>query len=229
MSSGLMLYSIDKVNATRLRVVLLTILCLVISFSWYQSWNTKDEAVGAVMYKLNKTEQTLEQTNKELEELKAKEAARVKKLNGVADFVQTVNKKLSRQQALHIAEYQIYYSDRFNTDLNVVLAITYRETHFRCDVVSYDNSSYGCMQINYEAWKQTYAGLSKKKLLDPQFNIALGNQMLSKHIDEYDGNVTKAIERYRGSIYPSTNIEYRQDVFAKAKYIQKYLNRVLTA
>lgn len=231
MSSGLRLYRVDKVNANKWRVGLLAILCLAISLNWFNAWSTKHEAVSVVAVELDKAQVELEAANKELEEFKAKEAARVKKLKGVADFIQQVNPKVGQAKALKQAEYEIFFADYFNVDLPTSLAISYRETHFTCDIVSWDLSSYGCKQINLEAWKSYYSNLnlSKQKLFDPKFNIALGNHMLAMHIDEYNGNLSRAIERYRGSVRPSTNEEYRQDVFAKAKYIRKYLNRVLTA
>lgn len=71
-----------------------------------------------------------------------------------------------------------------------------------------DNTDIGLMQVNYRQWGRV-AGLSKRELLDPWINIAVGTQILRLKMSEEEG--WPGVARYH-SATPWRNILYASTV-----------------
>ena len=104
------------------------------------------------------------------------------------------------------------------------LALMTQESHMDCSAISYNNTSYGCMQINLTAHKKEYR-INKRKLLDMNYNLAAG-YILFKSLKEKWGSDEKAFEHYYGASSDVENKKYAQSVIRHYQEINKIIKEV---
>lgn len=82
-----------------------------------------------------------------------------------------------------------------NVPMGLVIALIDRESGFQTSVIS-DTGDYGLMQINTinHAWLSEQHGITD--FLDPCQNIFCGVKILSGHLENYDGDLSKALMAY---------------------------------
>lgn len=74
----------------------------------------------------------------------------------------------------------------YGVDFPLVMAVIFKESSFRPDVVSSDGGDYGLMQINRinHGWLSKELGITD--FLDPEQNVTAGIYMLHQLFDKYD-------------------------------------------
>lgn len=88
------------------------------------------------------------------------------------------------------------YSREHNLDDNLIASVIYHESSGNPKAISPKNAL-GLMQVTYDtARKITKKPTTRKEILSPEKNIALGSKYLSKLIDMFRGNVMLGLAAY---------------------------------
>ena len=74
----------------------------------------------------------------------------------------------------------------YGVDFTLAMAVIFKESSFRPDVVSADGGDYGLMQINKINHKWLSKELGITNFLDPEQNVTAGLYMLSNLFEKYD-------------------------------------------
>lgn len=85
-------------------------------------------------------------------------------------------------------------SEMFDVDFAFIMAVIFRESSFRSDIISNSND-YGLMQINEINHEWLYDELGIVNFLDPEQNVTAGVYMLSDLFDKYE-NPTLVLMAY---------------------------------
>jgi hypothetical protein len=146
------------------------------------------------------------------------------RISKVAAFIRNVRPVLSNQEARLLAEYHLDSSVKYNVPVSIGLAINKQETHFDCSKTSYNNTSYGCMQINYNAQKVELGLKSKEELFIASKNIDYGYQVIRNKLKQSNGDMRQALWRYYGWKKDETfHFTYATEVLQKAYKIKEIL------
>ena len=76
--------------------------------------------------------------------------------------------------------------EEYNVDFPLVMSIIYHESRFQPDVISYNGTSYGLMQIhriNHE-WMREELGITD--FFDPEQNVTAGIYLLNRLFEKYE-------------------------------------------
>lgn len=101
----------------------------------------------------------------------------------------------------------------FNLNPRLVLAIVMTESDGRTGAIHRKSGCLGLMQINYVVWQRALKLDRNKLLMNPEYNLRTGMEILRRYLVDTGGNVEKALHRYNMG-YSGENI--------------KYVNKVLT-
>ena len=74
----------------------------------------------------------------------------------------------------------------YNIDFAFTMAVMFRESSFRPNVISSDGSDYGLMQINKINHERLSEELGITNFLDPEQNVTAGLYMLQKLFEKYE-------------------------------------------
>lgn len=96
------------------------------------------------------------------------------------------------------------YSEMYDVDPNLVLAIIKVESKFKSDALS-SKGAIGLMQImpSTGVWaseKMKIEGFEENDLYDYDTNIHIGTWYISSLIDEFDGDIRNAVASYNGGM-----------------------------
>lgn len=184
-------------------------------------------AAGSV-WQLNDTKYQVSVLKQDNEDLKAKLMLHDGDLgdsqhtvDAVTDMIVKLGKK-SEGEAERLATLEVAYAGKYDVDLSTGLAISFQESKWKTSVVSSNGSSIGVKQINLSAWRDTFKGMTAKKLTNPTYNIDVGYALLAKHVRDY-GSMNRALQRYRGSDDAGVNAQYADAVQKTAMAIRKHL------
>lgn len=92
--------------------------------------------------------------------------------------------------------YIIQTCEELNIDAAVVMAMIFYESSYQADAIGDGGDSLGLMQIQERWHKERMERLDVTNLLHPYQNVTVGIDFLAELIDEYDGNVEKALICY---------------------------------
>ena len=113
--------------------------------------------------------------------------------------------------------YIIELCDARGIDPAIVMAIIYRESSYRAEVIGDNGNSFGLMQIQ-PRWNYTrMLKLGCTDLLDPYQNVKVGIDILAEQIYRYDGDIAKAVTAYNWGKFPGEVTQYAKDVLQKAQ------------
>ena len=92
--------------------------------------------------------------------------------------------------------YIIQTCEELNIDAAVVMAMIFFESSYQADAIGDGGDSLGLMQIQERWHKERMERLDVTNLLNPYQNVTVGIDFLAELIDEYDGNIEKALICY---------------------------------
>lgn len=103
---------------------------------------------------------------------------------------------------LKYREYIVEYSEKYNLDPYLILAVIKTESNFEPDAVSHKNAR-GLMQITIKtgewgAGKLKLDNYTPDSLFEPESNIAIGCWYLNELSKQFDGNVQLILAAYNG-------------------------------
>ena len=125
--------------------------------------------------------------------------------NTLSDWVQAsskyiVNRKtketrtISKEEAVRIVREAYAISMNWNISPRLVLAVMKVESGFRKDARSRENAR-GLMQVIAKYHKDKFRG---RNPYDPTASIEVGTIILRDYLDQFDGNIFKALNGYSG-------------------------------
>lgn len=163
----------------------------------------------------NRLDKSTNPANKNYKKINLKEEVRL------ANIIKLIQPKLKDGQQLLIAKAIIKISKKYNIDPLLVSALIYEESTFRPFVQS-KSGAVGLMQIKYSVWKEHKIlkdsdVKTKNDLFYIENNINCGVRILRKYIDEANGNIVIALNRYHSGVGKLNCKEYEVD----------YVNRVM--
>ena len=123
---------------------------------------------------------------------------------------------LSAELQVHIA----ILCEEYHIDPAIIVAMIFRESSFRTDVIGDNGNSYGLMQIQPKWHYDRMQKLGCTNLLDPFQNVTVGVDILANQIARYGGDVTKALVAYNRGSYSGLVTQYAKDVLAYAETIK---------
>lgn len=101
-----------------------------------------------------------------------------------------------------------------NYDLDLILAIIYKESRFRPQVRS--RVAYGLMQINYGVWKDQFEIDSRDELYDPGKNLEIGFQIIEHYFEKTGGKLERTLHYYNnGPSRKYNNTDYAKTIMGK--------------
>lgn len=96
----------------------------------------------------------------------------------------------------------LFAHDKYNIDIDIMLALIKYESGFRPSIVHERTACIGATQINFKVWGETLIneGLieSKEDLFDITSNVICGAYVLSHYMEKHDNNIELALQRYYG-------------------------------
>lgn len=92
--------------------------------------------------------------------------------------------------------YIIQTCEELNIDAAVVMAMIFYESSFDAAVIGDNGKSFGLMQIQGFYQEERMARLGVTDLLDPYQNVTVGIDILAELVNEYDGDMEKALIAY---------------------------------
>ena len=131
--------------------------------------------------------------------------------------VQAFNPKLTEQQAAYIVDIEHKYAQKYDIPVEVGLSLSAKESTFKPSAKSYTGESYGLKMVHYKVWRRKFKGLTKQCLMDTDCNAEVGYKILRIYLDKSDGNMEKALMKYRGSSKRSVNEKYARNILRLSK------------
>ena len=119
----------------------------------------------------------------------------------IAGVLRERNRNLSGQTAERYAKLITDAAKEFGVDPLLVTAIVIKESNARADASAH--GCYGLMQIKWSAHRKSIARAfphlkTLKDLMVPENNIRVGVYFLANHIRRYNGDIDRALDRYKG-------------------------------
>lgn len=123
-----------------------------------------------------------------------------------SDSETEINEEVTIPKDTYIKKEYVEYAKEIvkkypNLKLSLVIAVIECESSGRPSVVS-KAGAVGLMQIIPKWVKDRMSNLGVTDLYDPYSNILVGCDILSEHLNTYDGNVYAALMRYNGTKNP---------------------------
>jgi len=163
--------------------------------------------------------------------IQAKQAAaeqeKTKFKSAVISFIKSKNNRLGDADATKAADAAIYASDKNNVDINLILAVMWKESYFTAN--ARNASCYGIMQVS----KNTAAGFgfSVKDLNDPYRNADVASRLLKGQINKYKNPVMGLTAYNAGSGNVSRGnytTAYANNVISKSNAVKTYINSYIS-
>ncbi|MEG1067685.1 MAG: transglycosylase SLT domain-containing protein [Anaerovoracaceae bacterium] len=169
-------------------------------------------------------EEVVSNDDKDTKKEKA-EKAKQKYKRGLAAYIRYKNGNIGREKSMNMAGYFIKYSDKYNVDEKVVMAVAQSESNFH--EKSYNPAGYyGMMQASASLARAN--GYKPMSLLKAEAGIKVGAKYLGTLVRRYD-SVSKGLAAY---MYGSGTVDsgnYSRErvnkVLEKRDSIKNYLNR----
>ncbi|MEF9922766.1 MAG: transglycosylase SLT domain-containing protein [Anaerovoracaceae bacterium] len=169
-------------------------------------------------------EEVVSNDDKDTKKEKA-EKAKQKYKRGLAAYIRYKNGNIGREKSMNMAGYFIKYSDKYNVDEKVVMAVAQSESNFH--EKSYNPAGYyGMMQASASLARAN--GYKPMSLLKAEAGIKVGAKYLGTLVRRYD-SVSKGLAAY---MYGSGTVDsgnYSRErvnkVLEKRTSIKNYLNR----
>jgi soluble lytic murein transglycosylase-like protein len=119
----------------------------------------------------------------------------------IARFLRERNGSLSGQTAERYAKLITDAAKDFGVDPVLVAAIVVKESTAKANTSAH--GCYGLMQIKWSAHRKSIARAfphikTLKDLMVPENNIRVGTYFLANHIRRYNGDIDRALDRYKG-------------------------------
>ncbi len=157
----------------------------------------------------------------------AAEQEKIKLRSAVISFIKSKNNRLSDAAASKAADAAIYASNKNNFDINIILAIMWKESYFTAS--ARNSSCYGIMQVS----KNTGAGFgfSVKDLLDPYRNADVASRLLKGQISKYKNTVMGLTAYNAGSGNVSRGnytTAYANNVISKSNAVKAYIKSYMS-
>lgn len=219
------LYSTNFVMGIIMINALLVLLSICSIYLSSDKINDLTERLRATQEALRHFGILVEQTEKENASLQEIKKQQERKEKAVVSYIMTQNPHIREDEARTIAKLHIAASGKYAVPLAIGLGVNRKESVFDAKAVSYNQTSYGLMQIHYSAHKDEYNISSRARLFDKAFNVEVGYKMLSEHYKKY-GSYEKALKRYYGASDPYENQEYAVSVLTYSSKISKLLSQV---
>lgn len=176
----------------------------------------KDSATGE---KESRTKTAVNEKTAE-EEKKIKEE---KYIEGLSAYIISVNRNVSKGEALDMARNFVKYSDEYGVDEKVVMAMAQGESTFYSDVVSSEDFK-GLMQTGDNL--AINAGYDPQELFKPEVSIKVGTKYLKAKMEEF-GDTLLALTAYNqgsGSVNSGNySTGYAELVMDRADSIETFL------
>ena len=137
------------------------------------------------------------------------------KVTEPTEAVLLYNVPLDQDLQLHI----ISEAEAHNIDPAIIMAMAFRETTYRTDVIGDSGNSYGLLQIQPYWHRERMKKLGCDNLLDPYQNVIVGIDYLAENLNRY-GSIEAALTAYNQGHYNGTVTSYAKDVLAKAETIR---------
>lgn len=189
---------------------------------------TKEEDIS-IDSQDNKT--TTEEVSAEKPLIKTENSAagqkKIKFKSAVISFIKSKNNRLSEAAATKAADAAIYASDKNKVDINLILAVMWKESYFSAN--ARNASCYGIMQVS----KNTAAGFgfSVKDLHDPYRNADVASRLLKGQINKYKNPVMGLTAYNAGSGNVSRGnytTAYANNVISKSNAVKTYINSYMS-
>ena len=194
--------------------ILIGIIIGVLSSSLFFKYYEKNLCTQPPQYLFNSKKVLMVKNNTLKNKLPIKLNAHV-----IAKYVAN-NYDIPYQEAADIAKAHVDASKKYNIPLEVGLGINHQESRFQRKAISYNNTSYGLMQINFNVWKDTFK-LTKGNVFQIHKNVDTGYRILARNLKS-SNNLKEAIAKYYGSTNKRENQKY-VNMIIKHAYMFKYL------
>ena len=112
--------------------------------------------------------------------------------------------------------YIIELCDARGIDPAIVMAMIWRESSYRAEVIGDNGDSLGLMQIQKKWCKELMIELDCEDLLDPYQNVRVGVAILADKLEQYNGDIEKALVAYNAGKYCGAVTKYAMDVMSMA-------------
>lgn len=203
---------------------IISLLIVVLSMSFYSNYK-QFMANKQVNDQLAKQQIMIDALTFERDNLSLMLLSKEERISRIAKYIKNVRPALTDEKAKILAEAHIDAAIKHKVAISIGLAINKQETHFDCSLTSYNNTSYGCMQINYNAQKEELGIKSKQELFDPEKNIDYGYQVIANKIKQSNGDIRQALWRYYGWKKEQTfHLTYAVQVLEKAFKIKEIIS-----
>lgn len=118
------------------------------------------------------------------------------------------------------------YSSKYGVDPNLVLQVINAESSFDTNAVSYAGAK-GLMQLMPSVCEQ----FGVKNVFDPEENVKAGVQLLSQHLNTYNGDVPMALMAYNAGAgtVSSRGVKSSDDLYKMPSETRNYVNKIMKA
>jgi hypothetical protein len=177
-----------------------------------------------VVAQLNKNKEKISILDESIDS-KDKRWARIKRVRDAIES--TTHETPPILELTKVASAIVDYSDQYDVPINVVLAVSKRESNFNRKAVSHAGAN-GLMQIMPETGKEIAADIGKRRysLFDIRDNIRFGTYYLKKMLYRFDGDLELAVRAYNcGPTYTEKVVagEYQNYPEETVKYLEAVL------
>ena len=111
-------------------------------------------------------------------------------------------------------------AETYGIDPSIIMAMAYKESTYRTDVIGDGGNSYGLLQIQPKWHYKRMQKLGCTDLLDPYQNVMVGIDYLAEQIDRYD-DLAKGLTAYNRGHYPGKVTNYAKTVMALAEEMRR--------
>jgi soluble lytic murein transglycosylase-like protein len=208
-----------------IRKLILTLISLTLIFCLSATAFADDSTAAAA--ETTTTTETATNTAAAAETAPAQTAAQIKAekyQKGLAAYIRSRNKKISKARAYTLAGYFIKYGNKYNVDPKALMAMAQHESTFRAKAYN-PAGYYGIMQTSASLGRSK--GFSKRELFQAQNSIKVAASYLRYNLKVFHYNYSKGIAGYCCGTYAVKKGNYSRKtasvrVKTRAK-IAKYL------
>jgi len=144
---------------------------------------------------------------------------RADRISRLTDYIASTY-RVGEDRAVAIVTEVVYFAEKYELSLELVLAIIAVESSYRAKAVSHAGAR-GLMQIMPWAHPEKVQAVGGiQALFHPKRNIATGCWILLEYLDRSDGDLNEALLRYNGSLSDPTE-RYANKVL---RYLRKLRN-----
>ncbi len=145
----------------------------------------------------------------------------LKTMDRGAKYMQTTH-RVKPEKAVTLSRLAMEQAVATNTPYERVIAIMEKESGFNCKAISFNGSSFGCMQVNCY-WHCKSYGVQRNDLFNPHINIPIAVDIYRKYREE-TGSSFIALKRYSGKKDDDAyNEAYAYDIMRREQPIKKFL------